>query len=596
MARILWGKFRGWITRVTRLSYIGAIPMRLIDGFLLKFIRYVSYLIYYPVWFWKNKSLRNGVMWFGILSFLIAEFFTLAVLIGLLSEAGRFIMAAMFMIAQFAFLFYFLSSTKNIRFLPGDKGVVNFKEHYFGNKHLVDVVLGTLAMMGRDQQAAVKALGAEPPHGLILTGPPGTGKTLLAQCAATAIGIPFIGMSGSDFQAMFMGVGSMKVMRTGADGQSLANEWGGCVIFIDEIDAIATSRGGVEGENNRPQQTGGIFGGGQIGVFSKLLTVMDGTKDLHLRRQIVNVMHRFFGYEEITQGQVFWMGATNRIDVIDSALLRPGRMDMIIQVDAPDKGSRRQIIQGYVDMINHDDSVDVERLTADTQGITPALIDAAIHRTSARFTLADGRAQISMADIENALLEATMGVANPIAEFDEGQREQVATHEAGHAVVSRLLLPEMRITNLSIVRRGKGILGYMLEVSPDELYAFPLAHICARIQVTWAGDIACEMILGERWTGGSGDFEHVDLMMRTLAGHGYFADRLPKDRENPFEDEKINKAADVYSEAMKYGTRALILKYQEAVEALRDGLLDKGELNSKEINDIMREYKVEIST
>ena len=580
------------LRRKFNIRYIIRQPMRLLDFLIMRGIRYVSYFLYYPALLWRAKSIRNGLLWLAIASALIAEFFGLSVLFGLLSTAGQFVMSATFMIAQFAFLFYFLSRTKNTKFLPGDKGMVSFKTDYFGNQHLVDVVLGTLDMMSRDKQDAMKALGAEPPHGLVLTGPPGTGKTLLAQCAATAIGIPFIGITGSDFLAMFMGVGAMIVMQLGALGQKLADEWGGCVIFIDEIDAIAMSRGAVEGESSKPQQTGGIFGGGQIGVFSKLLTTMDGTKELHLRKQIVNKIHKFFGYEPITQGQVFWMGATNRLGVIDSALLRPGRMDMIVQVDAPDKGSRRQIIQGYVDMITHDDTVDVERLTDDTQGITPALIDAAVHRTSARFTIQDGRDKISMTDIENALLEAIVGVANPIAEFDEGQREQVATHEAGHAVVSRLLMPELRITNLSIVRRGKGILGYMRDVSPEELYAYPLAHLCARIQVAWAGDIACELILGERWSGGIGDFNHVTLLMKTLASHGYFADRLPRDLQNPFADKVIDAAATAYDIQMKRGTRRLIRENRAVTETLQEALMDKGELNSAEISEIMERYNL----
>lgn len=567
-----------------------ALPMRLVDHVLMKAINYLSFVIYYPVWLWRNKSIRNVVIWVLIASFLILEYLGVAALIGLYVTVGRFAMAALYMIAQFALLFVFLSGTKNVEMLPGDKGAVTFGNDFFGQEHIKEVVLGTLAMMSQEQLEIMQVLGADPPHGAVLTGPPGTGKTLIAQCAASEINVPYIGMNGADFSAMFIGVGEMKVKGVRSKAQRWADQWGGCIVFIDEIDAVASSRGGVEGEEGRSQPQGGMLMGGGMGIRSQLLTAMDGTKELQLRKKIVNFIYGFFGYEPVTQGQVFWLGATNRLGAVDSAFLRPGRMDMIIQCDPPDKGSRRQIIQGYVDQITHDDTVDVERLTDDTQGVTPADIAGAVKRTAARFTIKGGRTAISMLDIESALMEQVVGVANPIAEFDEGQKEQVATHEAGHAVISARLLPEMRVTSLSIIRRGKGILGFMRDVSPEELYAYPLSRICARIQVSWAGDIACEVLMGERWTGGTGDFSHVNTMMRVLAGHGYFADRLPLDMMNPFADKIIEKAANRYSERVKATDRRLISENRPAVEALRDALIEKGELNSADIYDILERH------
>ncbi|KKN10213.1 hypothetical protein LCGC14_1038950, partial [marine sediment metagenome] len=220
----------------------------------------------------------------------------------------------------------------------------------------------------------------------MLTGPPGTGKTLIAQCVASEIGIPYIGISGSDLSAMFLGVAEMKVKSLKAKAKKWANQHGGCVVFIDEADAVMGSRGAVEGEESGGNQAGGgIFGGG-TGVRSQLLTAMDGTKEPHIRTDIINFFYRLLGFEEMVDGVVFWLGATNRVSIIDPAFLRPGRMDSIIQMDAPDKGSRRKIIQGYVDQMTIDDTVDVERLTDDTQGVTPADVAGAIKRVSARTT------------------------------------------------------------------------------------------------------------------------------------------------------------------------------------------------------------------
>ena len=450
-----------------------AIPMNIVDKTIISAISIISIIIYAPVWLWKHKSLRNVLFWASILCLLIAEFFGLAALFGLVSQVARFAMAMIFMVAQFAFLFFFLSSTKNIETVPGDKGLVSFDGDYFGNEYLVESIKEWVSLMSRDGQVELKKLGAKPINGLLLIGPPGTGKTLLAQCLATSTDSAFIGMSGTDFQAMFIGVGPMKVMRTKTKAQQKADQYGSCIVFIDEIDAIGGSRGGVEGEKNQPQggAAGGLFGGGGLGVLSKLLTVMDETKELTLRRQIVNKMRGWYGYEPVTQGQVLWMGATNRPTALDPALTRPGRIDKMIRVDPPDRESRKKIIQGYLNKIVHDDSVDVDRLTDDLQGVTPAQISSSIERSAARYTINDKRDKISMRDIEEAFQEDIVGLANPITNFAPRQKEQVAVHEAGHAVASHILFPQKRITTVSIIRRGSGDLGYMRDGEQEEIYA-----------------------------------------------------------------------------------------------------------------------------
>lgn len=764
------------LKKITKIEYLIAQPMRLLDWFLLKLIRYSGYVIYYPTWIWRNKSLRNGIMWLAILSLLIVEFFGLAVLIGLYTQAGRFMFAAMFMLLQFAALFFFLSSTKNIETIPGDKGLVNFKKDYFGNQYLVDAVRQSIGLMAQENKGKLDALGAEPIHGMLLTGPPGTGKSLLVQCLAYDIDAAFIGMSGTDFKAMFFGVAEMKVMRTASKAQNKADEYGSCVIpetliltddlrwvrantlktgdkilgfdelptkssgkrrlrigtieaakpdidelvtiitdkgeitvtknhpflahtmrgaagtlswtnaadlkigqtikhlvepwesetgdtwlagmldgegdlsyggkgahshdvgltqvagpildrakvleirpqprgniirlqtdintyiadgfishnclvFIDEIDSIGQSRGGVEGQQPQQGTTGGIMGAGS-GVLSKLLTVMDGTKELHLRKQIENYIRKFFGYQEITQGQVIWLGATNRLNVLDPALIRPGRLDQIIQVDPPDRGSRRQIIKGYLNKIEHDDSIDIDRLTMDTQGVTPAQLANSIQRGAARFTIADKRTKISMNDIEEALQQDLVGLKNPIAEFDPLQKEQVATHEAGHALISHLLLPSKRVTTISIIRRGKGILGYMRDVSSVEVYSRPLEELFATIQVLWAGHVATDLLMNKPWSGASKDIEYIQNLKQVLAQHGQFAGQIPLDATQPWASRDIRIAADAYDKKAQIGTRKLLVEHKTTLEALRDALIDKDELNSQEVYAILEENKL----
>jgi ATP-dependent Zn protease len=134
------------------------------------------------------------------------------------------------------------------------------------------------------------------------------------------------------------------------------------------------------------------------------------------------------------------------------------------------------------------------------------------------------------------------------------------------------------------------MLGFMRKVSPEEIYSMPLADVCAQIQISWAGDIACEVVMGERWTGGTGDFNSVDMMMKTLARHGYFADRLPLDPMNPFADPKIADAANNFADRVKSTTRRQISEHEVVIKAFRDALLEKGELNSAEIYGVLEEH------
>ena len=136
------------------------------------------------------------------------------------------------------------------------------------------------------------------------------------------------------------------------------------------------------------------------------------------------------------------------------------------------------------------------------------------------------------------------------------------------------------------------MLGFMTKVSKEEIYGMPLEELCAQVQILWAGDIACEILLGKRWTGGRGDFDAVDNLMKMLAGHGYFADRLPLNPNEPFADRVIAEAANRYADRVKTNTRALVVKHKTLVETMRDGLLEKGELDSKEISGMLEGYGI----
>ena len=558
---------------------------------LLKLIDAISW----PLWIYdflrRHATIRSVLFWGTAAGTLIAVNFGVATLLDIGSMIARFAFAGMFMIFQFVVLFSFLSSTKTIEMYPGDVGAFSFEKDYFGQEYLVHAVRQWVESLTRDGKTKLENMGAEAIHGIMLEGPPGTGKTLLAQCLATDSKSAFFGCSGTDFQAMFIGVGPMKVMRMYSKARAAARQYGSAVVFIDEIDAIGGNRGNVS--RNQPVaggMAGGMFGGGGLGVLSKLLTELDGTKEVGRRDHIRNKMRVWFGLPELYQGLVLTIGATNRFDALDPALVRPGRIDKIIRVDPPDRGSRRKIIEGYLGKVQHDASVDVDILTDDTQGVSPAQLASSIQRSAPRHAINDGRNYISQSDIDAALQEDLVGLKNPIADFDPTQKRQVAYHEAGHALVSYLEMPERRITHVSIIRRGSGVLGYMRDVEAKEVYAMPVSYFVKRIKIAVAGHIATDVALGEPWTGADSDFNHVRFYMTQLALLGHFGG-IPFDKNMPFESKTTKEKADEEQQRWLKETYTLVQSKRDLLDKLAAALLEKEELTSAETYAILHDEK-----
>lgn len=543
----------------------------------------------WALWFFdylkRNPGLLRFVLWSIAISAIIGWQFGFVVVLTGWGMIARFAFMAVYMIAQFLLLFSFLSSTKTITKYPGDVGVVTFEKDYYGNEYLVSAVrdwVQSLSIEGKDK---LDKMGAEAINGLLLEGPPGTGKTLLAQCLATDSNAAFYGVSGTDFQAMFIGVGPMKVMRMYSKARGAARRFGASIVFIDEIDSIGGNRGGVtRGGGIGGVSAGGFWGGGGLGVLSKLLTELDGVKEVGRREQIINSLRTWFGVSPLRQGLVLTIGATNRFDTLDPALIRPGRIDKVIRVDPPDNNSRRKIIEGYLRKVKNE-GIDVERLVYDTQGVTPAQLASAIQRSAPRHATNAGRDHITHIDIDMALQEDLVGLRNPIQDLDEGQRHQIAVHEAGHALVAYLERPERRITHVSIVRRGAGVLGYMRDVEQKETYAMPLTYFRANAKVSLAGHIAVDIVLGQPWTGAVADFQHVRFYLRRLASFGEWG--IPFTEGDPLENSYIAKKAEEWLQKAIAETYDLVKQNRRLLDTLTDALLEKDELTSEEVYAIL---------
>jgi cell division protease FtsH len=520
----------------------------------------------------KAAYIGRRFWWLGILVFMTLWALLNPTVMNLallgMSFVLQLLFAVLFMVVQFGALIWFMSRTRTVVIKPEDPKTITFDD-YWGQPHLVELVKQWISLLA-DRHDFVK-MGGQYINGLMLTGEPGTGKTLLAKAMAGEAGIAFMSVEGSGFRGMFWGMDTLKMSSFVRKARKLAREYGACIAYIDEIDAVAMSRSGVQGGNQQVGAMGGMMGGmGMNGALTRLLYEMDGISE---PGRIDTWKAKFAALRGKPPPQRNWhvlfMGSTNRPDVIDPALLRPGRFDQVIQVDRPDRAGRRAIIEGYLSKIRHDaKQIDVEAIVADTPRATPAQVMAAITKDSVRHALFEGRDYVIQEDVDGAIQEQIVGMANPIREMDPLQMRQVAYHEAGHAVVQHYAMPDQRISRVSIVRRARGIMGYVLPVDTVEIYGQPLRRILADIMVSLAGHIGVKLFMGEFWTGAYGDYQNARMQFRQLAMLGFFGppvSELYRDvKELQFSDERVEKVWKQLEEQVEH----MLTQHADEVEAI----------------------------
>ena len=491
-----------------------------------------------------------------------------------------------FAILQFVAIFWFMSQTRVEVIRPGDPKQITF-EDYKGQPNLLKMVRQWIYLLSDREQ--FQKMGGQFITGLLLYGEPGTGKTLLAKAMAGEAGIAFISIEGSGFRGMFWGVDVLRMIQFVGRARKLAREYGACIAYIDEIDAVGMSRGSVMGGG---QMMGGMMGmGAGSGALTRLLYEMDGIGTLTAWEKLRARVYQMLGRKApIRNWHVMFMGSTNRPDVLDPALVRPGRFDRKIAVGLPDRGGRREIVNYYLSKIKHDETVDIEALVSDTSWATPARIMSAVTKDAVRLALFDGRDKISQRDIELAFQEQAIGLENPIEEMEEDQRKQVAYHEAGHAVAQYHLRPDERIVRVSIIRRADA-LGYVLPVSNFDVYAMPLRRFVADIMVSMAGHVATKIFFGEYWTGATGDFQNVRARLWQLAHYGYFGPPITMD--NPMAaDGGYNgrgKIVEKFWQQLEDQTEHLLRTHRVEVEAVAQALLERGDMTGRECVEVIRQ-------
>ena len=513
-----------------------------------------------------------------------------------LSFVGRLLFAVLFMVVQFGALFWFMGRTRSVIIKPGEPKTVTFDD-YWGQPHLVELVKQWISLLA-DRHDFVE-MGGQYINGLMLTGEPGTGKTLLAKAMAGEANVAFMSVEGSGFRGMFWGMDTLKMAGFVRKARKLAREYGACIAYIDEIDAVAMSRSGVlGGGQTMGGGAGGMMGGmGMNGALTRLLYEMDGIAEPgRIETWKAKLYARMGRPPPQRNWHVLFMGSTNRPDVLDPALLRPGRFDQVIQVDRPDRTGRKAIVEGYLSKIKHDPKrVDVDAIVADTPRATPAQVMAAITKDSVRHALFEGRNLVIQRDIDQAIQEQIVGMANPVREMDPLQKRQIAYHEAGHAIVQHYMMPDQRISRVSIVRRSKGILGYVLPVDTVEIYGQPLRRIVADIMVALAGHICVKLFMGEFWTGATSDFQNARMQLRQLAMLGFFGppvSELYTDvKELRFSDERVEN---VWRQLEEQVERSLY-KHADEVEAVVEALMEQDELSNSELLEILGKNSLQLA-
>ena len=467
-----------------------------------------------------------------------------------------------------------------------------------GAEAVVDEVVKTLNLFLAHRTFAER-LGGNPRRGVLFEGPPGTGKTYIAKAMAAEAGVPFLFVSSSAFQSMYYGQTNKKIRSFFKALRKYARAEGGAIGFIEEIDAIGAARGGMGAGPGRE---------GVAGVVNELLVQMQsfdlpsfGTR---LRNSFVDQANRFLPASRtikkkpVPLANILVIGATNRAQDLDPALLRPGRFDRTIRVDLPSRMGRREIIDYYLAKKAHlpelDDPSRREALAGSTFGYSPVMLERLFDEALV-WALRSGRAAMSWADVEAARMTTELGLAQPVV-YTAKERKAIATHEAGHATVAYFAAPERHLDVLSIVKRREA-LGMLAHSETEERFTRTKGECLGLLQVAMGGMVAEEAFFGEAGTGPAGDLAGATQLAAQMAGaYGMAgslvsleASKAPGDIvTKALSDDASRQAIEKLLAQAKQAASETIDRHRGVVEALRDALLERDELVGEEITDVIK--------
>ena len=411
-------------------------------------------------------------------------------------------------------------------------------------------------------------LGGTLPKGVLLVGPPGTGKTLLAKATAGEADVPFFSLSGSDFVEMFVGVGAARVR----DLFKQAKEKAPCIIFIDEIDAIGRSRGRgmMMGSNDERENT-----------LNQLLSEMDGFN---------------------TDKGVIIMAATNRPDVLDTALLRPGRFDRQILIDKPDLNGRMSVLEVHSRNLKLSDDIDLKLLASQTPGFAGAEL-ANLCNEAALMAARRGKDKVEMVDFQDSIERVIAGLEKKNKLISPREREIVAYHESGHAIIGWYLEHTDPVLKVSIVPRGLAALGYTLQTPLEDRFLMTTEELNDKICALLGGRVAEEIIFGRISTGAQNDLERITNLAFAMVAEYGMSDELGylslKDSQNPENSygfnkkysertsERIDQAVSEIIRQNYERTKKLLTEHKDELEKMAKTLLKKEVLDHNDLKELL---------
>ena len=418
------------------------------------------------------------------------------------------------------------------------------------------------------------SVGARIPKGILLVGPPGTGKTLLAKAVAGEAGVPFFSISGSDFVEMFVGVGASRVRDLFEEGKKHAP----CIIFIDEIDAVARRRGtGMGGGHDEREQT-----------LNQLLVEMDG-----------------FGVNE----GIIVMAATNRVDILDPAILRPGRFDRKVAVGRPDVKGREEILKVHSKDKPLSEDVDLHRVAQTTAGFTGADLENLMNE-AAIVSARENRRFIKQSDIDRAFVKVGIGAEKKSKVISEKDKKITAYHEAGHAILFHVLPDVGPVHTVSIIPTGVGAAGYTMPLPEKDEMFNTKGKMLQNIMVDLGGRIAEEIIFKDVTTGASQDIKQASKLARAMVTQYGMSDRVGMIQYGSDEDEVFigrdlahtksygNEIADVIDEEVKrivdecYSkAKKIILEHEDVLHSCAALLIEKEKIGQEEFEGLFKNHE-----
>ena len=418
------------------------------------------------------------------------------------------------------------------------------------------------------------SVGARIPKGMLLVGPPGTGKTLLAKAVAGEAGVPFFSISGSDFVEMFVGVGASRVRDLFEEAKKNAP----CIVFIDEIDAVARRRGtGMGGGHDEREQT-----------LNQLLVEMDG-----------------FGVNE----GIIVMAATNRVDILDPAILRPGRFDRKVAVGRPDVKGREEILKVHSKEKPLSEDVDLRRVAQTTAGFTGADLENLMNE-AAIISARDNRRFIRQADIDKAFVKVGIGAEKKSRVISEKDKKITAYHEAGHAILFHVLPDVGPVHTVSIIPTGVGAAGYTMPLPEKDEMFNTKGKMLQNIMVDLGGRIAEEIIFKDVTTGASQDIKQASKLARAMVTQYGMSDRVGMIQYGSDEDEVLigrdlahtksygNEIADVIDEEVKRivdecytKAKNIILEHEDVLHSCAALLIEKEKIGQEEFEALFKNHE-----